>query len=495
LSKARLLRNGEPLRLVAQTLDDVVGVFAEWPLSGTGSYRLILDSADADEERLVVVQPEKISEEAYGRLINDLQTSLPASIAIGLQSTGALTGLELRPPGETTLAQELARLRRAIHGTTSYGGLAATLRAIARDPHRILIKTQRWLRREHVRRLEPTGLVASIQRPNNIEPASQLPRQLPDVRVEHTVDVYENRLLRSYHDQVTGRLRRLHNAFTAQRTFTAVLEVEELLKLLRRGRGEAEFLDDVSPLTQIPTTVTMVLLKRPEYRSLLQGYLHFRRSAFVELDEPTLEAPLENLPHLYEVWGTLQLIEALLDVAAELGFITRSHALARHFEGVLNNKILRGGARALVINKEANDTTVRLVPQWKFIGSGSGLHSISFTQIPDITVEVQRRGERPALYVFDPKYKLQSEDLDSGANGKPKKIDIDAMHAYRDAIHDFDGVRVVRYAAILYPGPGVQYGKRLEAISARPDEPQSLRMRLRALLEQALGEPAGSRRS
>jgi hypothetical protein len=62
------------------------------------------------------------------------------------------------------------------------------------------------------------------------------------------------------------------------------------------------------------------------------------------------------------------------------------------------------------------------------------------------------------------------------------------MHAYRDAIHDFDGVRVVRYAAILYPGTGVEYGEHVEAISARPDEPHSLRARLRAVLARALTE-------
>jgi predicted component of viral defense system (DUF524 family) len=267
-----------------------------------------------------------------------------------------------------------------------------------------------------------------------------------------------------------------------------VLEVEELLELLRRARHEASFLDEVSPLRQIPATVTMVLLKRPDYRSLLQSYLHFRRSAFVELDEPGLEAPLENLPHLYEVWGTLQVIQVLLEVAAELDFEIHSQTLARHYDGGVYISVLPGGDPALVLMQQATQTVVRLVPQWRFVPSGTALHSISFTQIPDITLEVQKQRERAALYLFDPKYKLQSEDVESWTDGKPKKIDIDTMHAYRDAIRDFDGVRVVHYAAILYPGVGVQYGERVEAISARPDEPESLRARLRAVLVQALSE-------
>jgi predicted component of viral defense system (DUF524 family) len=35
----------------------------------------------------------------------------------------------------------------------------------------------------------------------------------------------------------------------------------------------------------------------------------------------------------------------------------------------------------------------------------------------------------------------------------PKKIDIDKMHAYRDAIRDLGDQPVVDSAAIVYPGP------------------------------------------
>ena len=37
------------------------------------------------------------------------------------------------------------------------------------------------------------------------------------------------------------------------------------------------------------------------------------------------------------------------------------------------------------------------------------------------------------------------------------------MHAYRDAIRGEEGMRAVRYAAILYPGPEERYAEGLEA--------------------------------
>jgi predicted component of viral defense system (DUF524 family) len=91
------------------------------------------------------------------------------------------------------------------------------------------------------------------------------------------------------------------------------------------------------------------------------------------------------------------------------------------------------------------------------------------------------------VYLFDPKYKLEGELIEGeSADGKPKKTDIDKMHAYRDAVRGEDGIRVVRYAAILYPGPEVRYSEGLEALRAYPGADQDLEKRIRILLRRAL---------
>jgi PD-(D/E)XK nuclease superfamily len=58
-----------------------------------------------------------------------------------------------------------------------------------------------------------------------------------------------------------------------------------------------------------------------------------------------------------------------------------------------------------------------------------------------------------------------------------KKVDIDKMHAYRDAIRDQSGTRVVRYAATLYPGPELHYAEGLE---------KPLEKKIEALMREAL---------
>jgi len=62
---------------------------------------------------------------------------------------------------------------------------------------------------------------------------------------------------------------------------------------------------------------------------------------------------------------------------------------------------------------------------------------------------------------------LDETEVDLGGT-KPKKVDIDKMHAYRDSIRDVWDNRIVSYAAILYPGKTVEFGSGLAAISTRP---------------------------
>ena len=86
---------------------------AEWPRSGAGQYELTLRTAEHVLTSRCYVRPEKLSKEAVAELVDDLQRRLPASIAYGLQQAGALAGLKLVAPQETTLAEELRNDGRA----------------------------------------------------------------------------------------------------------------------------------------------------------------------------------------------------------------------------------------------------------------------------------------------------------------------------------------------------------------------------------------------
>jgi hypothetical protein len=241
----------------------------------------------------------------------------------------------------------------------------------------------------------------------------------------------------------------------------------------------------------------MVLQRRPLYRTIFERYLEFQKGISVTLEAPELEAPLRNLPFLYQLWCTLNVIQVATRVASDRGFRVQRSALFQRNEGFLS---LRLSQTAATFVHPETDVRIRVIPE-RYYGRGSGdaLRSISYGQRPDLAVEVIGPTGDQAVYLFDPKYKLDAEqseeDMGEEGWGTPKKPDIDKMHAYRDAIRGAEGQRVVRYAAILYPGDTESFSVGLEAVCARPDRPGLLRKRLERVMKRALrgGERMGKR--
>lgn len=491
---AILLRNGEPLRLYQQVLAGELRILASWPLSGTGNYQLELTTDSGKANQIVTVRPQKISEADYIKLLADLQFRLPNAVALGLRKCGGLAGVELLPPGESTYTEELARLKDAVLGCRDFPGLAQLLPRIARDPHQVLTTTSPWVLQERARRPHPARLVQALARRGNLA-AKQQPTWVIDSRVEHSLDVYENQLLRVYHYEVELRLRRL----LATKIAPVETDTIALLQQLARARRSAAFLEDVSLPEHLHTRPTLVLLKRPEYRAALEGYLRLHRSRAMRLDNEFLDAPLENLPQLYQLWCTLEVINALLEVAHQRGFTVLNTSLLHRDRSGFFVRILPNGKAAVVLTDPEKKRTVYLTPERAFTTSGK-LRSISSTQRPDVTLWIEDSEGHCQLYLFDPKYKLDSEvpsEAMEGPVGQPKKLDIDKMHAYRDAIRDANGARVVQFAAILYPGKTIGFpkasdsskgieGAPLAAISAIPTQTESLQGTIHGILGRAL---------
>lgn len=472
----RLDRHDLPLPVSLRRLGGQSRILADWPRSGVGHYRLTCAWAGSQEQITVTVLSEKLTPEATDRLLLDLETELPASIALALQQLGAFAGLHLHPAGASTLAQEFTRLQRAVGGVAGRPGLAALLPQIAHDPYQRLQSLDVWTPWERARRPHPARLPQAIAA-GPLLALDRPPERVLDTRVEHTFDVYENRLLKTYHSQVDRRLRRLRRALGAQSVLQAALH--DIQVRLEAARRQASFLTNVSLPTHLPTQLTMVLQRRPEYRAVLEGYLELHRSPTIRLDEPALDAPFENLPSLYQTWGTLQVVTALLGVAAEAGYVLQTQCLAgRDTEGVFV-RLLPNGEAILTFVHPATGTTVRLIPERTYSTTGP-LRSLSFSQRPDIAVEIFTPGSPPRVILFDPKYKLDSDGQDSA--GSPLKADIDKMHTYRDAIRDTGGHRVVHSAHILYPGETLLYGAEVGAIGANPQERATLQSQLRHLI-------------
>ena len=106
--------NGRDIPVRAARIAGQVAVLADWDASGPGSYRIVLDKAGELQEATVTIESAKLGQAGLSALLEDLTLRLPTSIAVGIQRGGGLVGINLQPPGETTLAQDLLRLRRAI---------------------------------------------------------------------------------------------------------------------------------------------------------------------------------------------------------------------------------------------------------------------------------------------------------------------------------------------------------------------------------------------
>jgi predicted component of viral defense system (DUF524 family) len=341
------------------------------------------------------------------------------------------------------------------------------------------------MRRPNVRRPQPAALVRAVAREGNIDTDFR-PRQVVDSRVEYTVDVYENRLLKAFVWEVDLRLRHLRTSIEKMNAGPLIEAVSQCLNTLTQARRSARFLEDVGPHPGAART-TMVFIRRPDYHTAYSSYLAFHRSASVRLWDDHLSAPLDNVPSLYETWGTLRVLQALSQFAAEHGFEVTLDRIFVHRPGELFLRLLPDGKVAMKL-EHPDLGSIRFIPQRSY-GTVGLLRSISFQQKPDVAIEVQRPDGETRILIFDPKYKLDSETLrgdttsedpapdaaseepsSEAGPGKPKKVDIDKMHAYRDSIRDAQDHRIVSYAAILYPGQTVSYGPGLAAIAARPSD-------------------------
>jgi predicted component of viral defense system (DUF524 family) len=175
-----------------------------------------------------------------------------------------------------------------------------------------------------------------------------------------------------------------------------------------------------------------------------------------------------------------------LEVAAKSGYRREAQRLvARDATGVYV-RVLPDGEQAVTLVHPEQGARVLLIPERKY-GKRGRLRNISYEQRPDVAVGVHPAQEASRVLVFDPKYRLEGEvSEDLTPDGKPKKVDIDKMHAYRDAIRDEQGRHVVEYAAILYPGPEMHFDEGLEALQAVPGMEHGLEAQLGKVIAAAL---------
>jgi predicted component of viral defense system (DUF524 family) len=182
-----------------------------------------------------------------------------------------------------------------------------------------------------------------------------------------------------------------------------------------------------------------------------------------------------------------------LEVAERLGYQFEAQRLVGRDATGVYVRMLPDGEPIVTLVHSEQGTRVLLIPERKY-GKRGELKNVSYEQRPDVAVEIHPALEAPRVLVFDPKYRLEGEVTEGLApDGRPKKVDIDTMHAYRDAIRDEQGRHVVEYAAIVYPGAAIRFDEGLEALQAMPGMEAGLEARLGEVIADALPGDAARR--
>lgn len=355
--------------------------------------------------------------------------------------------------------------------------------------------------------------------------------QMYDQTVQSSFGAYENRLVKAYVLALRGRLSMLQARLAqepappAMATELATLANEFHLTYMR-----AEFLRSVPALSSV--RVTMVLLKNPAYRAVLEGYLALNEPSSVTIQEPMLSFPLNGFPYLYQRWVNLQLLSALLQVCAESGYKCVSHRWVKRSIKSTKIQVTNDDQPAVQLSNVATGRSVSFVP-W------SGSVSMSGQRGPiDAAIVIETPGNPLAVLVFDPKYWVDSELVKTktesvkrtsenakikkrkkkgaknkaeesevaegagrseGSEGseeteesdavsviKPRAEDVEEILRAEDQLKALGGATELKYAAILYPGPRMQLAPNVEALPAHPNSVDVLQSNLCEVLRRWL---------
>ena len=501
---ARLTVQGREGEITLRLIEGEKRVTADWPRRGAGRWRCVITDADQVVlDQVILVAPSRLDALSLERLLDDIDKRLIGSITMSLDRMGAFAGLLEKPRLPGTIAEEFERLRRAVLGDDREPGLIQALERIAGNPHSVLLRNHVWRTVERARAPVATRLAESMRSAVNALALRDGPfavERVWNAEPERTVDVFENRLLKFFLASVSRRLRLL-----AARSDRHTDAIHSLLDDLGTAHAKASFLNAVGELRAVPAAPSMVLMRRLEYRWVYNRWLEFLRSARLTSELQQRLAPIQNIPLLYEVWASMVVIDTMLEIAAASGWNVHQQKLIRHRDGWFAD--LNWTGRTIIELTRADRERIRVIPQWRFQYDGNPWRSLSFPQIPDLVIEVDHPCGPSQLLVFDPKYKLASEDTaqdesteadisgsDPAQIGRPAKADIDKMHAYRDAIRSTDGSPVVAFAAILYPGTESQfYDREVAAFAARPLTVGTTKLEIASFLERFISDGVTSR--
>lgn len=457
-SKISLKLNAVLLPVSVEEVSTVA--YSIWPPSDPGMHTLSLSCGSIRENLTVMVTPENFIQSDYNSMINELTDVLPNLIAANLNKCGAQLSVDQTNEQSSSLDEEWLRIKRAVNGTKDKPGLLQLLPVLQRECNQILSPKLEIRTGDKIRRPEMSRLPQAISMPGNMISEEKLYRMF-DTTVTQSLETYENRLTKTYVQAIRSQLSRLQARVGKEQAPPAMAtELEALANEFNLACIRASFLREVRSPSISADRVTMVLLKNPAYRAVLEGYLALNQHSKISLEEQALNAPLDHFPFLYRLWINLRVLSALIEVCAESGFQCVSHYWIKSYRKGAFIQVTTDGNAAVHLAHPTTGTQVSLIP-WRNSGNSA---SSPTAESMTIAVAIETPAKPLSVLLFFPKYKVAK----GGGTAAPIKEDVDEVLRSIEMLKKPGEEQQFQFAALLYPGPSIGLDASIEAVSAQP---------------------------
>lgn len=323
------------------------------------------------------------------------------------------------------------------------------VRLITNSPHARLLKTTKYVKADRLK-----GRLSSKQeekvKENLVEKNFEKRYQID--RKKLSVDTPENRFIKFVLQSLNRKLKKIKVSAELLDPKEKILSQHFFEKLsswrkpLQKSLG-THFFKDIGSFKGLNSD-SLVLQQKTGYSKVYRAWQQMK--LYLDLFGKDGSVSVRSIADLYEVWCYLQVIKLVKD----LGFEEKAHTLPK-----LERKGLKVGFRdGLGASKifKKGDVVIKVAHEPRISRDSKEYKAWTSEQKPDIFLEVSIAKKERLVWVFDAKYRVDSEV--SGLDRVPSDA-LNQMHRYHDALIYLkkDGLgerktRPVFGAFALYPG-------------------------------------------
>lgn len=336
------------------------------------------------------------------------------------------------------------------------------LKVITNNPHSNLKNKNR---RIHAEKLK--GKLSNKQIENLIEDVQQ---GITNKSYRHTkkflsLDTPENRFIKKIVFITKNRLTDFHKKLIELNSTPENQQISPLfIKAIKNWQEEFSRIENQTFLSEIShdsdsEIATMVLQQKTGYNTVFKIWQVLK--FYLDMFDSQAQVSMKSISEIYELWCFLEIRDILLNTLSfEESIQNKNYLTLKDLEYKMKDGF--GGA----FEFERNDgIKIRLAHEPVFTKFTIPVRTFWSTQKPDLLMEVTLSNNKKYLWIFDAKYRVDSNnhlDLNSSELDYVPEDSINQMHRYRDSLINFSEYsssqaspnlsRPVFGAFALYPG-------------------------------------------